>query len=234
MRFAVHVLTDHSWRITFTQSHAVTEGWSYHSMLTELIGDYRQLRDECRRGESTERRISPPGSETGWCRRPLRRLHQGRVGRAGLGGGSHVLGLPGGTAPWTDLAGRLDVGDHARAGTDPRWSPAGCRRTGAARTGRGGEGFAQVGVPGRTPEGAQPDHRSGAVLHRSGLGRPPRVAGRRPGAGDASEHAAVPRRPRFGQLAGTRPTGARSGARNICAPALSAARPSSGRPAGTG
>ena len=46
MRFAVHVLTEHSWRITFTQSHAVTEGWSYHSMLTELISNYRQLRDE--------------------------------------------------------------------------------------------------------------------------------------------------------------------------------------------
>jgi amino acid adenylation domain-containing protein len=52
MRFAVHVLSDHSWRITFTQSHAVTEGWSYHSMLTELLGRYRQLRDEMAPGES--------------------------------------------------------------------------------------------------------------------------------------------------------------------------------------
>ncbi len=44
-RFAVHLLSDTRWRITFTQSHAVTEGWSYHSMLVELLADYRRIRD---------------------------------------------------------------------------------------------------------------------------------------------------------------------------------------------
>ncbi len=44
-RFAAHVLSDDSWRITFTQSHAMTEGWSYHSMLAELLDLYRTVRD---------------------------------------------------------------------------------------------------------------------------------------------------------------------------------------------
>jgi len=44
-RFTVHLLADDRWRITFTQSHAITEGWSYHRMLMELLADYRDHRD---------------------------------------------------------------------------------------------------------------------------------------------------------------------------------------------
>ncbi|WP_420121485.1 amino acid adenylation domain-containing protein, partial [Nakamurella sp.] len=44
-RFTVHRLTDDRWRLTFTQSHAITEGWSYHRMLMELLADYRDRRD---------------------------------------------------------------------------------------------------------------------------------------------------------------------------------------------
>ncbi|KAA2257566.1 amino acid adenylation domain-containing protein [Solihabitans fulvus] len=45
LRVAVHLESDEAWRLTFTQSHAITEGWSYHSMLMELLDAYHHLRD---------------------------------------------------------------------------------------------------------------------------------------------------------------------------------------------
>ncbi|MGW6933610.1 non-ribosomal peptide synthase/polyketide synthase [Lentzea sp. NPDC054927] len=45
LRVTAHVESATSWRLTFTQSHAITEGWSYHSLLMELLADYRRLRD---------------------------------------------------------------------------------------------------------------------------------------------------------------------------------------------
>ncbi|MEV0456318.1 amino acid adenylation domain-containing protein [Catellatospora methionotrophica] len=45
LRFAVHLLSDDAYRVTFTQSHTITEGWSYHSLLMELLECYRTLRD---------------------------------------------------------------------------------------------------------------------------------------------------------------------------------------------
>ena len=68
-RFTVHLLADDRWRITFTQSHAVTEGWSYHHMLMELLSDYRARRDG--------RLAQPSGLAVG----PLRRLHCRRTRR---------------------------------------------------------------------------------------------------------------------------------------------------------
>ncbi|WP_051450882.1 non-ribosomal peptide synthetase [Actinospica robiniae] len=44
LRFTVH-LVDGGWRMSFTQSHAITEGWSYHSMLMELLTCYREVLD---------------------------------------------------------------------------------------------------------------------------------------------------------------------------------------------
>ncbi|WP_326760221.1 amino acid adenylation domain-containing protein [Streptomyces phaeochromogenes] len=45
LRAAVHVEDDTGWRLTFTQTHAITEGWSQHSLLAEVVSLYRQLRD---------------------------------------------------------------------------------------------------------------------------------------------------------------------------------------------
>ncbi|MET9519170.1 amino acid adenylation domain-containing protein [Streptomyces sp. NPDC002994] len=44
VRISVHV-EDEGWRLSFTSSHAVIEGWSLHSFMTELLTDYRRLRD---------------------------------------------------------------------------------------------------------------------------------------------------------------------------------------------
>ncbi|MFE2111710.1 condensation domain-containing protein, partial [Kitasatospora sp. NPDC059463] len=46
IRLNVHLESDHSWRLTFTQNHAITEGWSYHTLLMELLEAYRSIRDE--------------------------------------------------------------------------------------------------------------------------------------------------------------------------------------------
>ncbi|WP_086661048.1 non-ribosomal peptide synthetase [Lentzea kentuckyensis] len=45
LRVTAHVESATSWRLTFTQSHAITEGWSYHTLLMELLADYQRLRD---------------------------------------------------------------------------------------------------------------------------------------------------------------------------------------------
>ncbi|MCX4783682.1 non-ribosomal peptide synthetase [Streptomyces sp. NBC_01264] len=43
-RAAAHT-EDDGWWLVLTQSHAITEGWSQHAMLMELIGVYQELRD---------------------------------------------------------------------------------------------------------------------------------------------------------------------------------------------
>ncbi|MFE4749736.1 amino acid adenylation domain-containing protein, partial [Streptomyces mirabilis] len=45
LRIFVHVQSDAAWRLTFTKSHAMLEGWSYHTLLNELVEVYRALRD---------------------------------------------------------------------------------------------------------------------------------------------------------------------------------------------
>ncbi|MFC3891215.1 amino acid adenylation domain-containing protein [Lentzea rhizosphaerae] len=45
MRIIAHVESDDAWWVTFTQSHAITEGWSYHLLLMELLDVYRAIRD---------------------------------------------------------------------------------------------------------------------------------------------------------------------------------------------
>ncbi|HVQ95878.1 MAG TPA: amino acid adenylation domain-containing protein, partial [Mycobacteriales bacterium] len=45
LRLFVHLYSDGAFRLTFTQSHAITEGWSYHSLLMELLDCYRSIRD---------------------------------------------------------------------------------------------------------------------------------------------------------------------------------------------
>ncbi|MGW7415279.1 amino acid adenylation domain-containing protein [Streptomyces sp. NPDC054863] len=44
-RILAHDESDEAWWVTFTQSHAITEGWSYHQLLVELLDCYRAIRD---------------------------------------------------------------------------------------------------------------------------------------------------------------------------------------------
>ncbi|MFF9365628.1 amino acid adenylation domain-containing protein, partial [Streptomyces griseoluteus] len=46
MRVSVHLESDAAWRITFTQCHAITDGWSYHTLLMQLLEAYRHIRDD--------------------------------------------------------------------------------------------------------------------------------------------------------------------------------------------
>ncbi|ATO80311.1 non-ribosomal peptide synthetase [Actinoplanes sp. SE50] len=45
LRITVHLQTDRAWRLSFTKSHALLEGWSYHQLLKELVEVVRALRD---------------------------------------------------------------------------------------------------------------------------------------------------------------------------------------------
>ncbi|MEU4574800.1 amino acid adenylation domain-containing protein [Nonomuraea sp. NPDC023979] len=45
IRLAAHTCADGSWWLSVTEHHAVMEGWSHHSMLMDLLGCYRRLRD---------------------------------------------------------------------------------------------------------------------------------------------------------------------------------------------
>nr|WP_229840617.1 non-ribosomal peptide synthetase [Streptomyces roseolilacinus] len=44
-RITAHDESDEAWWVTFTQSHAITEGWSYHQLLVELLDCYHAFRD---------------------------------------------------------------------------------------------------------------------------------------------------------------------------------------------
>ncbi|WP_436961369.1 amino acid adenylation domain-containing protein [Streptomyces sp. SudanB182_2057] len=48
MRITIHIESDEAWWVTFTQTHVITEGWSYHLLLEQLLDCYQQIRD---RGE---------------------------------------------------------------------------------------------------------------------------------------------------------------------------------------
>ncbi|MEV0187406.1 amino acid adenylation domain-containing protein, partial [Kitasatospora purpeofusca] len=45
LRLAVHIEADDAWRLTFSHIHAITDGWTVNSLLMELVGVYRELRD---------------------------------------------------------------------------------------------------------------------------------------------------------------------------------------------
>ncbi|WP_191878715.1 non-ribosomal peptide synthetase, partial [Streptomyces filipinensis] len=45
MRLSVQLEEEGAWRLTISHCHAITEGWSYHSMLMEIQACYRQIRD---------------------------------------------------------------------------------------------------------------------------------------------------------------------------------------------
>ncbi|MFH9550555.1 amino acid adenylation domain-containing protein [Streptomyces sp. NPDC017435] len=44
LRVAALVESDRAWHLALTESHAITEGWSYHALMMELLDTYEQLR----------------------------------------------------------------------------------------------------------------------------------------------------------------------------------------------
>ncbi|MFF0161140.1 amino acid adenylation domain-containing protein [Streptomyces sp. NPDC005263] len=46
LRVAVHLESDTAWRVTFSQPHAITQGWGQFALLTELVDRYREIRDQ--------------------------------------------------------------------------------------------------------------------------------------------------------------------------------------------
>ncbi len=44
-RMTALVQSERAWRLSFTQLHAITDGWSFHSLLMELLDCYQRLRD---------------------------------------------------------------------------------------------------------------------------------------------------------------------------------------------
>ncbi|MFJ8190141.1 amino acid adenylation domain-containing protein [Streptomyces sp. NPDC096094] len=53
LRVAALVESDQAWHLALTESHAVTEGWSYHALMMELLDTYEQLRSGTAPGEVT-------------------------------------------------------------------------------------------------------------------------------------------------------------------------------------
>ncbi|MEV4439749.1 amino acid adenylation domain-containing protein [Streptomyces sp. NPDC049577] len=45
LRVAVHLESDAAWRVTFSQPHAITQGWAQFALLTELVEHYRTVCD---------------------------------------------------------------------------------------------------------------------------------------------------------------------------------------------
>ncbi|MEO3827710.1 amino acid adenylation domain-containing protein [Actinomadura sp. B10D3] len=45
IRMFAHQESDEAWWLTFTQAHVITEGWSYHLLLMELLEVYHRIRD---------------------------------------------------------------------------------------------------------------------------------------------------------------------------------------------
>ncbi|MFD7841295.1 condensation domain-containing protein, partial [Streptomyces sp. NPDC059761] len=45
MRYFAHTTDNNGWWISVTECHPIMEGWSYHSLLMELLGCYMRLRD---------------------------------------------------------------------------------------------------------------------------------------------------------------------------------------------
>ncbi|MEU8542160.1 amino acid adenylation domain-containing protein [Streptomyces sp. NPDC048717] len=45
LRVAVHLESDAAWRVTFSQPHAITQGWGQFALVTELVDRYREIRD---------------------------------------------------------------------------------------------------------------------------------------------------------------------------------------------
>ncbi|QMU71794.1 non-ribosomal peptide synthetase [Streptacidiphilus sp. P02-A3a] len=45
LRFHVHLTADDRWTFSFIECHAILDGWSHHSLIDEVMRDYRAIRD---------------------------------------------------------------------------------------------------------------------------------------------------------------------------------------------
>ncbi len=45
IRFNAHLRSDTDWQLVFTHAHAILEGWSYHSLMAEVLDLYQRIRD---------------------------------------------------------------------------------------------------------------------------------------------------------------------------------------------
>ncbi|WHT22386.1 amino acid adenylation domain-containing protein [Crossiella sp. CA-258035] len=53
LRFHAHQTAEDRWTFSFIECHAILDGWSHHSLITELMADYRALREGREPAEST-------------------------------------------------------------------------------------------------------------------------------------------------------------------------------------
>lgn len=214
-RVVAHDEGDDAWWVTFTQSHAITEGWSYHQLLVELLDGYRAFRDGAEPEPYDLPRVrfaDAIAAELESLRSPDDRAYWRRITS-----GYVPVTLP---AEW---AGGTD---------DPIYNEVPFDDLVEQAQGPGGVG---PGVPeecpaGRPYEGAGPAHRRTRIPLGARRRHPPRGPGRRQGAGHVPQHPALRDRPFRPHLAGAGHPGVRPRGRTVGAPPLSDAR----RPARVG
>ncbi|MEU7133058.1 amino acid adenylation domain-containing protein [Streptomyces sp. NPDC046261] len=73
LRVAAHLENDTAWRITFSQPHAITQGWGQFALATELVDCYRRVRE----GAEPEPYQAPPVRYADFVAGELRSLEEG-------------------------------------------------------------------------------------------------------------------------------------------------------------
>ncbi|MFJ5552101.1 amino acid adenylation domain-containing protein [Streptomyces sp. NPDC093225] len=102
LRVAVHLEDDAAWRVTFSQPHAITQGWGQFALVTELVDVYREVRDGGGDGAPYQ---APPIRYADFVAGELESLASGTDGAywKGVTGGYAPLRLPAG---WGEEGGR--------------------------------------------------------------------------------------------------------------------------------
>ncbi len=208
-RILAHDESDEAWWVTFTQSHAITEGWSYHQLLVELLDCYRAIRDgrepdpydipRVRFADSVAAELASLRSEADqayW--RRITDEHAPVALPADWAGEGDALHYA--EVPFEDLADEL----RALAGS--------ARRIAEERPAR------------RAHEGTGAAHGRARLPRGTRRGHPPGGAGRRPGAGHVPQHPAARLGPLGSHLAGAGGPGLRPRGRAVDPPALPDAR----------
>ncbi|MFI9239249.1 amino acid adenylation domain-containing protein [Streptomyces sp. NPDC053079] len=73
LRVSAHLESDTAWRVTFSQPHAITQGWGQFALVTELVDCYRRLRE----GLEPEPYQAPPVRYADFVAGELRSLEAG-------------------------------------------------------------------------------------------------------------------------------------------------------------
>ncbi|EFF88805.1 pyoverdine sidechain peptide synthetase III, L-Thr-L-Ser component, partial [Streptomyces sp. e14] len=182
LRFHVHQTAEDRWTFSFVECHAILDGWSHHSLIDELMADYRAIRAG----------LAPagPAGHTVRFRRPRRAgaaLARLRGGPGVLAGARRRLraGRPAVRLGRRSTGRRAAVPDH-RAVPGPGAGP--------APAGRHRRGAAQERAVRRPSQGAVHDQRQPPLPQRPGLQRPPGDRRRRAGPRHAPQHPPARRR----------------------------------------